>query len=660
MLDRRASAELANVVRSLASAAKAIRLYPASSPIPRQNVAAASEMLRAWFDTGAPVAAFAVSRDGLVPRGVPGASALTGSLELAEALRDHGVAELTLLPGCTEDDLVIALTLIVSASDALREKGGLAVALASAGVETVRVAEVQLTVVEQRCRDHHEDAEVFIRGLVNDVGRLSSWLAAACGTDPAALEEGLSELERVAGSMGRDTLARSLAAAFARQSQPAKDAVLALGMESGPARGLIGEMLGSLSANEIAGAILGGALGKNMLSLSAALTRLPLERVSAEVRKEVRQLLPTAGHTAKEAEFLEHMLEVRSRTRPESALVDRAPEYRAIAEAARLDDRTLDSARAAAREGSSSVRASSVRAMLLILDQQQDFDLYRSSVQTLSSLVPRLIEQGDLALALRVVEAFADHEAAASRPWPLLSSVLEEARRAAAGPDAMRPLLRMAFEDAETIALAREFIRVAGEQAVLALTTEAIALKQQGLKVAELLLGRRIVDALHDLAPRAHWYQLAPIAARLAHESDSRSVATLEALMARQDPQSRRETATGLAIGGGPVAVKLLARALRDPSPEVAVVAVRALVRHRVAGAGAILATRLNELDVDDGDFAVGREIIIALSKVPGTETAEALKRLASRRALIKRGRFAEVQELARQALAAHQGGAGR
>ena len=59
-------------------------------------------------------------------------------------------------------------------------------------------------------------------------------------------------------------------------------------------------------------------VAKNMLSLSSALTNLPLDRCTAEVRAQVQAMLPAQGHTEKEADFLNHMLSVRARVEPES------------------------------------------------------------------------------------------------------------------------------------------------------------------------------------------------------------------------------------------------------------------------------------------------------------------------------------------------------
>jgi hypothetical protein len=179
---------------------------------------------------------------------------------------------------------------------------------------------------------------------------------------------------------------------------------------------------------------------------------------------------------------------------------------------------------------------------------------------------------------------------------------------------------------------------------------EAIALKQPGLAIAEQIVGRRMGDLLSQEALQAQWFQLAPVAKWLATNGEPRSVRSLETLLRRGDEQSRREVVAGLAEAGGPVAERLLAYALRDPSAEVAIVAARALGTCDSVRAGELLAARLSEIDIDHADFVVGRELIASIARCPGSTADEALGRLAGRRSLMKRGHFAEVQVLVNQA----------
>jgi len=216
----------------------------------------------------------------------------------------------------------------------------------------------------------------------------------------------------------------------------------------------------------------------------------------------------------------------------------------------------------------------------------------------------------------------------------------------------MEALLNAVVANPDLEPAALQIVRHAGDTGAASLVTAAITHKAVGLDVAERLIGRRLIDLLHTTACSAQWFQLTPIVTRLAEAGDPRSIATIESLLARPDEQSRREVATGLAGLGTPAAVRLLGVALRDPSPEVAMVAARAIAKSGVPGSAALLAGRLSELDVDTNDFLLARELITGLARTPESTADEALAKLGSRRALIKRGHFAEIQQLVGRAQA--------
>jgi hypothetical protein len=102
----------------------------------------------------------------------------------------------------------------------------------------------------------------------------------------------------------------------------------------------------------------------------------------------------------------------------------------------------------------------------------------------------------------------------------------------------------------------------------------------------------------------------------------------------------------------GPLADRLLCSAIKDPSPEVAIVAARAAAKCGRPGVAAAIASRLAQLDVDNADFTLASELIASLARLPEPAAHEALSKLADRRALIKRNHFVDVQNLVNQALA--------
>jgi HEAT repeat protein len=256
-----------------------------------------------------------------------------------------------------------------------------------------------------------------------------------------------------------------------------------------------------------------------------------------------------------------------------------------------------------------------------------------------------------------VLDDLVARESSGDRAWPELTEMLRAAVVEATSQRAMKALIAAVVADPESVPLARDIMNRAGEASQAAFVEEALGHRPDGLKIAEAVVGRRLVDMLAAAAARVGPAQVAPLVAVLGREGDPRPVGAVEMLMRRPDEQTRREVAAGLGVAGGPIAVRHLNTLLRDSSAEVAVAAVRSLARSDAPGASAVLAARLAELEVDTRDYPLAKEIVTALARRADPEAAAAMTAIAHRRSLMKRGHFAEMTDLARQALAQQQKG---
>jgi hypothetical protein len=652
-------AGLEPVVRGLTAAAKALRLYPASSPIPRQAVDSAAASL-AGLLVSEPVLCLKVVRDGLAWAGTTVAPGAPGASDLADSLRDHGVAEVDFTPGVSSEDLLSFLAAVMEKPEDIRSRGGLAAVIQAAGVEAVRVAEVSLTVVDAFGSEMDTDTDGFLRELATDPDRVSAWLGVAAKGDPASLATGLDDLARAAGEGNLQALLDSLRTAMGSQDGEIRDSLVGVALDPGGARDLLGRVFGQMPPSDLAKTLCGGTYGRNMLSMSTALTRLPLADRMSEVLSQVQALLPASGRTPKEIAFLEHMLDARSRAEAELPLATSQPAYSKVAELARIDPAHVAGARDEVGQATLRTDSSAVSMMLTLLDQQSDYRLYCETLDSLAGMVPLLIERGNLSLAARVVTELATRESRTQQPWPDLAERLRNVIAEATSRRSMKALIAAVAADPMSLDAAREMMRRSGDSAGAAFIDEALVFKPDGLAVAERIVGRRIVDMLSSAAARVQWFQVAPLVARLAREADARALQAIEALSHRTDAQSRREVAAGLAAAGGPTAQRALAPLLRDASAEVAVAAVRAAGKSDAPGTAKMLGSRLDELDLDGKDFDLGREIIGALSRTTDPSATAILEQLSRRRALIKRGHFTEVQDLVRQALSQRASGGGR
>ncbi len=646
-----------SVVRSLTTAAKTLRLYPPSSPIPMQAMAATSEAVVDVLRTR-PTLALVVARNGFTFNGAP--LNVAGGSDLANVLTAHGIAEVDFLPGCSTDELVAFLAVILRDAPDVLAEGGVASALAMAGVANIVVSEVVLTTAVTEMAPG-EDVDAFLRELAADEQKLAAWLAAAASGDPAALSDGLAELARAVGPEGLEQLEAVLGRAYVIQDATARDALVGLALSDGDASGVLQGMMQSLTPTDVATSLADGLYAKNMLSMSNVLTSIPFAALDAII-DELRPLLAEEGHTDRELEFLGRMLDARARTGHEAPLADRHLDYQKVAELARVDDATLTRARTEIGASGSTLNTRTVNTMLSLLDQHQDFAMWSKTLQNLASVVPRLIAQRELDLADRVFADLTGREARTTQPWPGLAEEMRGAFERATSGEAMSSLLAAVLDDPSLTDGASRILRRVDPAAQQRFVAAAIDQRQRdGLAVAEKLMGGRLVGLLVALAPDVQWFQAGAVALRLSQEADLHSRNALVSLARRPDERSRMEVAKALADSTAALAVSVLAEMVGDSTLEVAVTAARSLGHTPAPGAAAALERAFTALDAVGKDFPLAREILGALARTPDAEAAQVLERIGGQRMLIKRGHFAEIQDLARQAIASRgKGGARR
>lgn len=645
-----AKTQLEAVVRGIATAGKTLKLYPPTSPIPREAAESSATALADYLSDN-PVLSLGVDREGFRWMGQQLGVGVAGTSDLADELRDLGVAEVDFVPGVTVDELVSFLQVVGGDPDEIKASGGAGTLLAAEGVDSIRVTDVLLTVIEEEILAPDEDIEAFLRQLAADPDRLSAWLTAASAGDSQAFAEGLGELASVVGPEGQPRLMESLSAAFMGQEQDGKDALLGLAMDEGVVKDLTGGMFRHLGAEDIAGSVCDGLFGENMLSLSNALTHLPLQERMRQVYDQVQATLANGEHADKELHFLEHMMDVRGTTEPETRLVDSDAVYARIASGVHIQEEDLARMRGETQAAYEHMGPATVQTMLALLDQQSDLELYVSGADNLAAMVPHLVEAGDVALADRVVTELATRREDPTPVWPEQRARLEAALATALSERTTRAVVKATLDDRALIPTARDMIRRGGDIAIEPMIDEAVALKVDGIEVAEEIVGTQFVPKLIVMLPHAQWYQVGPIVERLARETDERSLAAVKGALSRPDEQSRREATQGVAAAGGRGAAALLAERVNDQSTEVAIIAVKAMAKYNVPGSGAVLVARFESIDPDDKDFLLAREIIGALARVDDPQALASLKKIAARKALIKRGHFADIQALAKQAL---------
>jgi len=606
-----------------------------------------------WLPAGRADVSLVVAREGFSLDGSPVGTAAPGVVELADALTTHGVAGIMVIAPPTADEVLGFVEVLARPIDEVKSMGGFDTLLTTMFVQHLRAVEVNLTASDAAVApDSVEiDLEAWLQDLGSDADKLATWFASASGGDPAVFEDGLVEIARAAGDLGAGLFDSALSAAFLRQGASGKDALLMRAGDSEQVRELVGRMFRELSPEQIAEALTSGVLGRNMLSLSNALTSLPLGSAAQIVHLEVARLATESGHSPKEIAFLDHMVETRLKRDPEAALVDRDQTYRNMRDATIFEDSDVLDARGVVVASETAINRAGIRTMLALLDQQDDFALYCDTVDALVAMTPGLIEAGELGLARRVLQELAHRQSGHTAPWPELTQRLEAALATASDARTMRAVLSSVLEDHSRFLEAREILTLLGEGAAPALVREAIILKDAGIEAAERLIGStRLLEQLSLQAQTAEWHQLEPIVARIAREHDGACMKSVQTLLGRPDGRSRREVARGLARVAAPAPSRLLALGLRDEDNEVATIVAHGVARCGVPGSAELLNARLEELNIDGADFPLARELIGALAMTPESAAGDVLDRLASRKSLMKRGHFMDVQAVVAKA----------
>jgi len=638
---------LSAVMRSLGATWRALRLYPASSPM---TVEAAERVCSAVdeYVQAEPSLRLDVVREGFILRGVDGVLTAPGVADLTDALGAHGVGEVHFVAPPSPDEVLALLSAALLRPQELHEQGGMQKALSAQGVTAIRVVSVVLSKIETPPEIPEEEADKFLAELAADAGRLAVWLRSLLASDDEGLAEGLLTLANASGDVR--VFGRTLAAAFLELDAEDKDRLIESAIHLDPVRHIAVEMIANLSATEIVAAIRGGRYGENLSGLSFALTNLPVGERADELVKETEDALRAADASEAEIALLAHLIGVRSSATPEPALAEADPLYHAMIDDTLLHPDRFDAVLAELSQRSR-LDADSVATILVLLDSADDAQAYSRVLTALGRAVPHLLELGDAALAMQVLTEITRRSVSSDKPWPGLDELFAGALDEACGMKAMSALLAMVSEDRSAIDYAKEFVTLGGETAARNLAAAAVASEREdGLDCAELVLGRRLPELVAPDAATADARHAAKLAEMCARDGGPVCQQALALLASRPEDKVRAETARGLAAAGGPAMKSLMPRLLRDDSSAVSLVAARSLIRTGQPEAVGMLSSRIHEFEgKDDLDIAQEMMRLLASSGSPAAETA--LKELAEKGSLLRRGRSAALKRIAKEAL---------
>lgn len=610
------------LLRLLAAAAGAARLYPATSELPRQAIARFLAAARA-STAGGPVR-FVVD-----PGAIRFGDEVLGGghpqvVALAEALHSLQVGQLVIAPGVTETEAIAFLGVAASEPRDITERGGIRAALVAAGVGHIAVIEVSL----------RPSTEQGILGLDLTLAPLAEIgpAAVSCAEEwraSAATGEGTDDMstaiERLEPAT-RELAAHRVAQALMHLPEDKRREVIASALFPDSRGSRMEGMLSVVAQMKPAAlarllTLTAGEMGLRGLDLARTLDLPP------EVARELQLLLTPSPQSE------------------ESRGVPADPEVDSTADAMRGFEEDAEPAIAAALATATPAIAAgkALDTTLAVLSASPKPE----AVAAIGDALPQALRHGAVeavADALRRLEALAGD--------PALGAHVSVARRVIGDPSILAAACRAVHPSTDPTELAAVLTAgaSAGAEAVLTCYADAPEAVRPVLQRAATLTAESVIPAAGRLLRVAETPVAIAAIRLLATLGDKRAIPVLGQALEHVDVTVRRAAVTALADFGGEDAAGLLGRALAHWDPETRRFVAHEIGRARVVGALPALTRIMDGIYLFDRNHELKKEVLKSLESLDSPAALPALERIASRRFLAGR-KNRELQFLARKAL---------
>ncbi len=701
----RAPAAIEGLVKQLLVTFKAVKLYPPTSTIPRENAADVVVSLRQQLRERSAVR-LTVAKDGIFFESLPVLPGQPAFSAFARDLYARKLSDVRFHSGVTEEEVTAFLSVLLEAPGDIDAAGGFESRLWERQVDGITVTLVSTKIVDTDIPEAVDDLPVVDEPWPPDDARIDRLLDDRFGIKPreqrllvrfmaspklvnryltelafarvasgavGALAERIANLARIANGEleDRHSLFRSLAEAVMGLDPETRHQLLVDRLLA-EARidDAVAEIIRQLDLDEVCRALADG-LGPDPVSrdgISRALRNLALISMAAreDVAEAAHDALTAAGASGPEAdEIIEnamptHLLVSRAaEVREEESidtilkLIDLAPTRDMVSDEGDPELKVLRD-EAAAHVSDGEVIASLVT--LVTLERRPD--VFASLLASVEDNLSMLIEWGDFDIAVdaaTALSALALEDDLESSQRMRVSEVL----RNLAGPQQIRMIaraMRVFSAESPEHATCRRLLTVLGGTTIDSLL-EVLA------DEPDMAARKALVDLVTDLAPGhvqrlgdrvsdPRWYFVRNVISILGSTRGSDTIPYLGRTLRHPDARVRRETIRALSNIKDRLAEQMLASALADDDGQNVQLAARYLGIVGAKGAAAALIAVARGDGRGNRDVAARTEAIEALGRMGATEAIPVLNDLAGRRSIIRSGRAKEIRAAAEAALA--------
>lgn len=609
------------VVRLLAGAANAMRLYPASSDLPAQAIARFVQRSNEVAGSLGPL------RYVLDPHNfrIGDVAVATGQAQLtafAENLHAMQVGQLVIAPGVTTDE-VAAFVAIANDEPARVRSQGIRSLLMGAGVTHIAVIEVSLRRSEEEgilgLDLTSAPLEEIGQAAVQSAQKWSETAASGQGTDD--VEEAISRLEEAT----REIAAARVADALMRLDEETRMRVLAQAMRA-----------------DSTGKRMNGMFGVIARKNPAALARL-LTIVAAQAGTEPQRL---AGAMDLPPDVLQQLLVLMApspRTEAECG-VPEDPDMLAIARDIVAPDNRSDLDRQIAIAAPQLATGKALATTVAISAITQDVE----SVQAIAEALPKAARDGAFAevrSALRHLDRLATDAA--------LCMAVEQARATLQDTSVLADVCMAPMNDAQA-AIAGEILSAAGPagaEALLGCYIDADEARRSLFGPVLRGMGEPLLQVASRKVRTDETRMVKGILALMPALGDKRAVPVMAQALDNLDAEVRHAAVAALASTPGAESRQALAKAVGHWDPETRRSVIREIGRVGIVEALPALVRILEDINMLERNHELRKEVIKSLESLGSPDALPVLRRWARRPFMFGR-KNKELRYLAQRAIA--------